>query len=105
MRHVLIVDDDVFINRMLEEVLVKENYRVSHAYSGTEALLLLSSCRPDLILLDLMLPGLSGDDVLSKSHFFLAARPIILPSHLISRNCWQGSPSSFAKRLPVHLLS
>lgn len=66
MRHILIVDDDVFINRMLDEVLVREDYRVSHAYSGTEALLVLSSCRPDLILLDLMLPGLSGEEVLSR---------------------------------------
>lgn len=51
---------------MLEEVLAREGYRVSRAYSGTEALLLLSSCRPTLILLDLMLPGLSGEDVLPR---------------------------------------
>lgn len=51
---------------MLEEALTKEGYRVSRAYSGTEALLVLSGIRPDLILLDLMLPGLSGEDVLPK---------------------------------------
>ncbi len=66
MKHILIVDDDIYINSMLEEVLMKEGYKVSHAYSGTEAVLVLSSCKPDLILLDLMLPGLSGEDVLSK---------------------------------------
>lgn len=66
MKHILIVDDDIHINSMLEEVLMKEGYKVSHAYSGTEAVLVLSSCKPDLILLDLMLPGLSGEDVLSK---------------------------------------
>lgn len=66
MKNILIVDDDIHINSMLEEVLMKEGYKVSHAYSGTEAVLVLSSCKPDLILLDLMLPGLSGEDVLSK---------------------------------------
>lgn len=66
MKHILIVDDDIHINSMLEEVLMKEGYKVSHAYSGTEAVLVLSSCKPDLILLDLMLPGLSGEDVLPK---------------------------------------
>ena len=46
---------------MLEEILVKEGYHVSRAYSGTEALLFLSATRPDLVLLDLMLPGLNGE--------------------------------------------
>ena len=61
---------------MLEEALSKEGYRVSRAYSGTEALLVLSGIRPDLILLDLMLPGLSGEDVLPK----LKGIPVIVVS-------------------------
>lgn len=66
MKHILIIDDDIYIGNMLEEVLNKENYKVSRAYSGTEALLLLANSRPDLILLDLMLPGLSGEELLPK---------------------------------------
>ena len=48
MKHILIVDDDIHINNMLDEVLSQEGYYVSHAYSGTEALLFLSGKRPDL---------------------------------------------------------
>ena len=64
LKTILIVDDDVYIGDMLEELLTKENYDVGRAYSGTEALMYLSSRRPDLILLDLMLPGLSGEELL-----------------------------------------
>ena len=64
MKIIMMVDDDVCIGDMLEELLAKENYSTVRAYSGTEALLYLSSHRPDLILLDLMLPGLSGEELL-----------------------------------------
>ena len=64
MKKIMIVDDDVCIGDMLEELLAKENYSTVRAYSGTEALLYLSSHRPNLILLDLMLPGLSGEELL-----------------------------------------
>lgn len=63
---IAIIDDDVYIGNMLENVLNKEGYQVLRAFSGTEALLLLSRCRPDLILLDLMLPGLSGEELMPR---------------------------------------
>ncbi len=66
MKSILIIDDDIHIGNVLQEILTKENYRISRAYSGTEALLVLAHSKPDLILLDLMLPGLSGEDVLLK---------------------------------------
>lgn len=65
-KKILIIDDDIHINEMLEDVLTKEGYEVSHAYSGTEALLVLNDIKPDLILLDLMLPGLNGEEVLPQ---------------------------------------
>ena len=52
MKTIAIIDDDEYIGDMLEELLRKENYEVLRAYSGTEALLLLSQHRPDLVLLD-----------------------------------------------------
>lgn len=66
MKSIMIVDDDIPIGDLLEEVLTREGYGVSRAYSGTEALLVLSGSRPDLILLDLMLPGLAGDEILPQ---------------------------------------
>ena len=66
MKRILIVDDDAHIGDMLEETLVREGYAVMRAYSGTEALLLLSQSQPDLVLLDLMLPGLRGEEVLQR---------------------------------------
>lgn len=65
MPNILIIDDDVSINDMISEALVTEGYTVQKAYSGTEAMMLLSQYKPDLILLDLMLPGITGEELLS----------------------------------------
>ena len=63
-KNIMIVDDDMNIGNMLEETLRLEGYEVTRAYSGTEALMVLNNIRPDLILLDLMLPGLTGEELL-----------------------------------------
>ncbi len=73
---IAIVDDDVYIGDMLEELLRREGYGVLRAYSGTEALMLLEDRCPDLILLDLMLPGLNGEEVLPH----LTGIPVIVLS-------------------------
>jgi DNA-binding response OmpR family regulator len=66
MKNILVIDDDLYIGNMLEETLTNEGYSVSRAYSGTEAVLVLDKAKPDLVLLDLMLPGLSGEEVLPR---------------------------------------
>ena len=76
MNHIVVIDDDIHIGNVLEEALNKEGYRVSRAYSGTEALFVLSCTKPDLILLDLMLPGLNGGEILPR----LKGIPVIVVS-------------------------
>lgn len=66
METIAIVEDDSYIGDLLEELLEKEEYHVIRAYSGTEAVLLFDVETPDLILLDLMLPGMNGEDVLKR---------------------------------------
>ena len=63
--YTIMVIDDESIGNMEQELLEREGYQVQRAFSGTEALLLLKQKRPDLILLDLMLPGMSGEKLLS----------------------------------------
>ncbi len=65
-KQILIVDDDINIGNMLEDALSREGYQLLRAYSGTEALMILDKETPDLILLDLMLPGITGEEVLPK---------------------------------------
>lgn len=68
MKTIAVIEDDLPIGDTLEALLRQEGYGVLRAYSGTEALYLLSSKQPDLVLLDLMLPGLPGEAVLPQIH-------------------------------------
>lgn len=66
MKTIAVIEDDLHIGEILETALRREGYGVLRAYSGTEAVYLLAEHRPDLVLLDLMLPGLSGEELLPK---------------------------------------
>ena len=103
MKTIAIIDDDIHIGDVLEQLLRREGYQVLRAYSGTEALYLLSQQRPDLVLLDLMLPGLSGEEVLPKIQSF----PVIILSakgawrtrwNCSKRERWITSPSPSTPR-------
>ncbi len=63
MSRILVVEDDEDINQLLCKILRKEGYEVISAYSGTEGKLRLEQEQPDLILLDLMLPGMKGQEI------------------------------------------
>lgn len=62
--YILIVEDDNDINHMLKELLEQHNYKTAQAYSGTESLLYMEQRQPAAVILDLMLPGMSGEEVL-----------------------------------------
>ncbi|AUN14391.1 DNA-binding response regulator [Paraclostridium sordellii] len=65
--NILVVEDDVDINNLITKTLEKHDYKVTQAFSGSEALLQLSISEFKLILLDLMLPGMSGEDIINKT--------------------------------------
>ena len=64
--HILVVEDDVDINNLISKTLEKQQYKITQAFSGSEALLQLSISDYSLILLDLMLPGMSGEEIINK---------------------------------------
>ena len=63
--HILVVEDDGDINRLLCQITEDAGYTPQAAFSGTEALMHLEKQAWDLVLLDLMLPGKSGEELLS----------------------------------------
>lgn len=64
--NVLIVEDDVDINNLLKTILGKQGYNVRSAYSGTEAMMCLEHYKFHIILLDLMIPGISGEELITE---------------------------------------
>ncbi len=65
MIHILIIEDSVDINQMIAEYLQKKSIKVTQAYSGTEGKLLFDMKQFDLVLMDLMLPGLTGEELMT----------------------------------------
>lgn len=66
MSRLLIIEDDVNINEMLQEAFGKKGYEVVSAYSGTEGILRIEKETYQMVILDLMLPGMDGQQVLKN---------------------------------------
>ena len=66
MRKILIIEDNADINNLIAEALRKAEYEYRQAFSGTEGLFCVSSEKFDLAVMDLMLPGMSGEELLPK---------------------------------------
>ena len=64
--HILIVDDEPQIHTVLGKLLDKEGYRVSHALGAEEAFQSVEAEKPDLVLLDIMMPKISGIEVCNR---------------------------------------
>lgn len=64
--NILIVEDDNDINKLLNDIMNSDGYTTKSAYSGTEALIYLEMQNFDAVLLDLMIPGLRGEELLLK---------------------------------------
>ena len=77
---VLIVEDEAPLAEMLRYNLESEGFRVAHAGTGEEALILLDEERPDLVVLDWMLPGVSGIELCRRMRAKAVSRnvPIIM---------------------------
>lgn len=78
--YILIVEDDNEINHMLSALLQSSGYMTQSAYSGTEALLYLEKQEMRAVILDLMLPGMAGEELLKKIKERDPALPVIVAS-------------------------
>jgi DNA-binding response OmpR family regulator len=81
---ILIIEDDKFLRELIAQKLIKEGYEISEAIDGEEAMKKVREEKPNLVLLDLILPGIDGFEVLSKMKEdpALAQIPVIILSNL-----------------------
>lgn len=87
MQKILIVEDDKFLRELIARKLTQENFEISEAVDGEEGLKKIKEAKPDLVLLDLILPGIDGFEALAKMKDdpALASIPVIILSNLGQR--------------------
>ena len=83
-KKILIIEDDKFLRELISRKLTNEDYEVSEAVDGEEGLKKIKDEKPDLILLDLILPGIDGFEVLAKmkEDQSLSQIPVVILSNL-----------------------
>ena len=81
---ILIIEDDKFLRELIAQKLIKEGYEISEAVDGEEGLKKIKEEKPDLVLLDLILPEIDGFEVLTriKEDPALSLIPVIILSNL-----------------------
>jgi two-component system, OmpR family, response regulator len=79
-RHVLLIEDEVNIAEALRFILMRDGWNVSTLADGAQALRKVADCKPDVVILDLMLPGASGLDILRslRAQAETAALPVLM---------------------------
>jgi len=83
-KKILIVEDDKFLRELIAQKLIKEGYNIVEAVDGEKGIKSVKDEKPDLVLLDLILPGIDGFEVLSKikEDPVLSQVPVIILSNL-----------------------
>ena len=84
MKKILVIEDDKFLRELISRKLLKEGYDISEAIDGEEGIKKIKEKKPDLVLLDLILPGIDGFEVLSrmKEDSSSSSTPVIILSNL-----------------------
>jgi len=83
-KKILIIEDDKFLRELIAQKLLKESYDIAEAVDGEKGIKAVKEEKPDLVLLDLILPGIDGFEVLAqmKEDPILAEIPVIILSNL-----------------------
>lgn len=86
-KKILIVEDDRFLRELIARKLTAEGFNIAEAVDGEDGLRKIKEEKPDLVLLDLILPGIDGFEVLAKAKDdpAIASTPIIILSNLGQR--------------------
>jgi len=86
-KNILIIEDDRFLRELIAQKLIKEDFNISEAIDGEEGIKKIKEEKPDLVLLDLILPGIDGFEVLSKMREdpSITRIPVIILSNLGQR--------------------
>lgn len=103
MKRILVVDDEIDIAEAIRAVLEIEDYHVDTAGDGTECLQFLQSGTPDLILLDVMMPGLDGFEVLERMHAEGYTVPVVMMSAVKPDRKPATYPLKAFMKKPFHL--
>jgi len=84
MKKILIVEDDKFLRELIARKVINEGFDVSEAIDGEEGIKKIKEEKPDMVLLDLILPGIDGFEVLArmKEDSALSSIPVIIFSNL-----------------------
>jgi len=94
-QRILIIDDDKSLVLVAERLLQKEGYAVITAFSGLEGLQKAQAEKPDLVILDIVMPGMEGYEVCRqlKSNALTAHTPVIVLSVKGQTDTWKGAPA------------
>ncbi|MFH1894524.1 MAG: response regulator [Patescibacteria group bacterium] len=86
-KNILVIEDDKFLRELMTQKLIKEGFEISEAVDGEEGLKKIKEEKPGLVLLDLILPGIDGFEVLSrmKQDQEIGQTPVIILSNLGQR--------------------